>query len=80
MQFGTYVLFPIGVMYLYGTIEDEDADLKKHYPGIFDASRIPLTPEAMSAERARIKVERLQMRKELEEKYGSVQLDEDKPK
>ncbi|KAK9470898.1 uncharacterized protein V1510DRAFT_421788 [Dipodascopsis tothii] len=75
-RFGSYVLFPIGIMYLYGSIEDETADLKKHYPEIFQPSKVPLTPEGMAAERARIRVERMQMRKDLEEKYGSVELDD----
>src|SRR5215469_2884337 len=67
-QFGLYILFPIGIMYYFGTNLDQKFSVPGFWPGPNQTHKIPFEKEEIDAELARLKARRLQLRrKRLEE-------------
>ena len=65
-QFGTYLLFPIGIMYYFGTNLDERFSVPGFWPKPEEANKVPHSREEIKAEYERI-VERQRILKERRE-------------
>lgn len=65
-QFGSYLLFPIGIMYYFGTNLDNRFAVEGFWPKADEANKIPHSREEIKAEYARI-VERQRILKERRE-------------
>ncbi|KAB8075460.1 hypothetical protein BDV29DRAFT_172008 [Aspergillus leporis] len=55
-KFGTYVLFPIGWMYYFGTNLDERFSVKDFWPTAEQSHKIPLDKEEIDQELARMRM------------------------
>jgi protein PET100 len=56
LQFGTYVLFPIGWMYYFGTNLDNRFATKDFWPTAEQSHKIPLDKEEIDQELARMRM------------------------
>ncbi|KAK4456483.1 hypothetical protein QBC42DRAFT_281205 [Cladorrhinum samala] len=61
-KFGMYVMFPIGVMYYFGTNLDERFTVPEFWPKAENANRIPLERDEIHAELERLRTRRLILR------------------
>ncbi|KAK3990235.1 protein PET100, mitochondrial [Cladorrhinum sp. PSN332] len=57
-----YVMFPIGIMYYFGTNLDERFTVPDFWPKAENANRIPLEREEIHAELERLRTRRLVVR------------------
>jgi protein PET100, fungi type len=61
-QFGFYILFPIGIMYYFGTNLDKKFSVPDFWPSPESLHKIPTEKEDINAELERLKAKRLAMR------------------
>ncbi|OCK79554.1 hypothetical protein K432DRAFT_329958 [Lepidopterella palustris CBS 459.81] len=67
-KFGMYILFPIGIMYYFGTNLDNRFSVPDFWPKEEQTHKIPYERDEIEAELARLKARRLALRaKRLEE-------------
>ncbi|EPS28612.1 hypothetical protein POX_f07692 [Penicillium oxalicum] len=71
-KFGTYVLFPIGWMYYFGTNLDDRFHVKNFWPTAEQSHKIPLDKEEIDKELARMRALDA-LRKERREKEQAAQ-------
>ncbi|KAK6463771.1 hypothetical protein DFJ63DRAFT_135687 [Scheffersomyces coipomensis] len=76
-KFGFYLLTPICVMYYVGIDSDEKFNLPGFWPDPSTLNQIPKEPYEIQAEIARIRRERVEKRKRLEEKARLLGIEED---
>ena len=62
-QFGLYILFPIGIMYYFGTNLDNKFSVPGFWPGPNQTHKIPFEKEEIDAELARLRARRLELRR-----------------
>lgn len=62
LQFGMYVLFPIGIMYYFGTNLDDRFAVPEFWPKAENANRIPTERDEIHAELQRLRARRLYQR------------------
>jgi len=62
LQFGMYVMFPIGIMYYFGTNLDSRFTVPDFWPKPENANKVPLEREEISAELERLRARRLYLR------------------
>lgn len=67
-QFGMYILFPIGIMYYFGTNLDGKFSTPDFWPKPEQTHRIPYEREEIKAELERLKARNLQMKRLREER------------
>jgi len=71
-KFGMYILFPIAMMYYYGTNLDNRFSVPDFWPKPEQTNRIPFEKEEIHSELERLRQRRLFLRdKRLEEEQGS---------
>ncbi|KAK3900176.1 hypothetical protein C8A05DRAFT_36201 [Staphylotrichum tortipilum] len=63
-KFGMYVMFPIGVMYYFGTNLDNRFSVPDFWPKPENANRVPLERDEIHAELERLRTRRLQLREQ----------------
>ncbi|CAK7244733.1 MAG: hypothetical protein STHCBS139747_006279 [Sporothrix thermara] len=61
-KFGMYVLFPIGIMYYFGTNLDDRFVVPDFWPKPENANRIPTERDEIHAELERLRTRRLYLR------------------
>ncbi|KAK7936615.1 uncharacterized protein PG986_015053 [Apiospora aurea] len=61
-KFGMYVMFPIGIMYYFGTNLDERFAVPDFWPKPENANKVPLDRDEIQAELARLRARRLYLR------------------
>ncbi|KAK8061187.1 hypothetical protein PG997_015408 [Apiospora hydei] len=61
-KFGMYVMFPIGIMYYFGTNLDERFAVPEFWPKPENANKVPLDRDEIQAELARLRARRLYLR------------------
>lgn len=61
-QFGLYVMFPIGIMYYFGTNLDHRFAVPDFWPKPEHANKVPLEREEIHAELERLRAKRLYIR------------------
>ncbi|KAM7202300.1 hypothetical protein V8F20_004467 [Naviculisporaceae sp. PSN 640] len=61
-KFGMYVMFPIGIMYYFGTNLDERFSVPDFWPKPEQTNKIPLEREEIQAELERLRQKRLYLR------------------
>ncbi|KAK7991137.1 hypothetical protein PG990_015417 [Apiospora arundinis] len=61
-KFGMYVMFPIGIMYYFGTNLDERFAVPDFWPKAENANTVPLDRDEIQAELARLRARRLYLR------------------
>ena len=59
VQFGMYVMFPIGIMYYFGTNLDSRFNVPAFWPKAEHANKVPFEREEISAELERLRARRL---------------------
>lgn len=64
IQFGMYVMFPIGIMYYFGTNLDARFAVPEFWPKPENANKIPLDRDEISAELERLRTRRLFLREQ----------------
>jgi protein PET100 len=64
LQFGMYVMFPIGVMYYFGTNLDNRFSVPDFWPKPENVNRIPLERDEIQAELVRLRERRLYLREQ----------------
>lgn len=62
MQFGLYILFPIGYMYYFGTNLEERFTVPDFWPKEGQTHKIPYEKDEIQSELARLKARRLALR------------------
>ena len=62
-QFGMYILFPIGIMYYFGTNLDGKFSVPDFWPKPEQTHRIPYEREEIKAELERIKARNVEVKK-----------------
>ena len=62
LQFGMYVMFPIGIMYYFGTNLDNRFAVPDFWPKPEQANRVPLERDEIRAELERLRARRLHNR------------------
>ncbi|KAK4175610.1 hypothetical protein QBC36DRAFT_291303 [Triangularia setosa] len=73
-KFGMYVMFPIGIMYYFGTNLDSRFSVPDFWPRAENANKIPLERDEIDAELQRLRARRLYLRdKRLAEQGGQQQ-------
>ena len=73
-QFGMYVMFPIGIMYYFGTNLDERFAVPEFWPKPDQANKVPLERDEIHAELQRLRARRLYLRdKRLEQEARQQQ-------
>ncbi|KAI8634631.1 hypothetical protein F5Y19DRAFT_469693 [Xylariaceae sp. FL1651] len=71
-KFGMYVMFPIGIMYYFGTNLDERFAVPAFWPKPEQANRVPLDKDEIHAELERLRTRRLYLRdRRLEQEAAS---------
>ncbi|KAL2271532.1 hypothetical protein VTJ83DRAFT_903 [Remersonia thermophila] len=63
-KFGMYVMFPIGIMYYFGTNLDSRFTVPDFWPKPENANRVPLEREEIHAELERLRARRLYLREQ----------------
>ncbi|KAK1751596.1 hypothetical protein QBC47DRAFT_405618 [Echria macrotheca] len=58
-KFGMYVMFPIGIMYYFGTNLDSRFNVPDFWPKAEHANKVPLDRDEISAELERLRARRL---------------------
>ncbi|KAI5860535.1 hypothetical protein GGS23DRAFT_227829 [Durotheca rogersii] len=61
-KFGIYVMFPIGIMYYFGTNLDERFAVPEFWPRPEQAHRVPFDRDEIRAELERLRARRLYLR------------------
>ncbi|KAI0166579.1 hypothetical protein GGR57DRAFT_510205 [Xylariaceae sp. FL1272] len=61
-KFGMYVMFPIGIMYYFGTNLDERFSVPDFWPKPEQANKVPLDRDEIHAELQRLRNRRLYLR------------------
>lgn len=61
-QFTMYVMFPIGIMYYFGTNIDHEYAVPAFWPKQHDANKVPLDRDEIHAELERLRARRLYLR------------------
>ncbi|KAF2837012.1 hypothetical protein M501DRAFT_938672 [Patellaria atrata CBS 101060] len=61
-KFGMYILFPIGIMYYFGTNLDQRFSVPDFWPNPNQVNKIPTEREDIEAELKRLKARRLALR------------------
>ena len=67
MQFGMYILFPISIMYYFGTNLDGKFSVPDFWPKPEQTHRIPYEREEIAKELERLKVRNLEYKRRREE-------------
>ncbi|KAL2164352.1 hypothetical protein VTH06DRAFT_3568 [Thermothelomyces fergusii] len=63
-KFGMYVMFPIGVMYYFGTNLDSRFSVPGFWPKPENANKVPLERDEIHAELERLRTRRLYLREQ----------------
>ncbi|KAK7749074.1 hypothetical protein SLS62_008469 [Diatrype stigma] len=63
-KFGMYVMFPIGIMYYFGTNLDERFAVPDFWPKPEQANKVPFEREEIQAELQRLRARRLLLREQ----------------
>lgn len=61
-QFGMYIMFPIAIMYYYGTNLDNRFSVPDFWPKAGQTNRVPFEKDEIAAELERLKARRLYLR------------------
>ncbi|KAF3065277.1 hypothetical protein GL218_01864 [Daldinia childiae] len=61
-KFGMYVMFPIGIMYYFGTNLDERFAVPDFWPKAEQANKVPIDRDEIHAELQRLRARRLYLR------------------
>ncbi|KAF1810299.1 hypothetical protein P152DRAFT_421525 [Eremomyces bilateralis CBS 781.70] len=61
-KFGFYIMFPIGIMYYFGTNLDSKFSVDGFWPSKEQSNKIPTEPEDIRAELERLRRRRLERR------------------
>ncbi|XXH04426.1 alpha 1,2 mannosyltransferase [Hypoxylon texense] len=61
-KFGMYVMFPIGIMYYFGTNLDERFSVPDFWPKPEQANKVPTDKDEIHAELQRLRARRLYLR------------------
>ncbi|EGS20872.1 uncharacterized protein CTHT_0027100 [Thermochaetoides thermophila DSM 1495] len=61
-KFGLYVMFPIGIMYYFGTNLDERFAVTNFWPKPENANKVPTDRDEIKAELERLRARRLYLR------------------
>ncbi|KAI1799938.1 hypothetical protein F4811DRAFT_557317 [Daldinia bambusicola] len=61
-KFGMYVMFPIGIMYYFGTNLDERFAVPDFWPKPEQANKVPMDRDEIQAELQRLRARRLYIR------------------
>ncbi|KAI0097076.1 hypothetical protein F4814DRAFT_125413 [Daldinia grandis] len=61
-KFGMYVMFPIGIMYYFGTNLDERFAVPDFWPKAEQANKVPMDRDEIHAELQRLRARRLYLR------------------
>jgi len=69
-KFGMYILFPIGIMYYYGTNLDKRFSVPDFWPKPEQSNKIPFEKDEIQAELERLRRKRLFLRQKRLEKEG----------
>jgi protein PET100 len=77
LQFGFYLLTPICVMYYVGLDTDAKFNLPGFWPDPSTLNQVPKEPHEIQAEVARIRRERADRRRRLEEKARELGIEEE---
>ncbi|KAI9802830.1 MAG: hypothetical protein M1833_001429 [Piccolia ochrophora] len=80
-KFGIYIMFPIGIMYYFGTNLDHRFQVPDFWPKPEQSHKIPFDREEINDELERLKAKRLERRRrrvELEERLGAAAADIEK--
>jgi len=72
-KFGMYVMFPIAIMYYYGTNLDARFAVPDFWPKPEQTNRIPFEKDEIRSELERLRQRRLFLRDKRLEKEGGVQ-------
>lgn len=72
-QFGMYILFPIGIMYYFGTNLDGKFSVPDFWPKPGQTHKIPHEREEIAAELERLKQKRLALRAQRSEQETKAQ-------
>ncbi|KAL2136113.1 hypothetical protein VTI74DRAFT_5336 [Chaetomium olivicolor] len=63
-KFGMYVMFPIGIMYYFGTNLDNRFSVPDFWPKPENANKVPLERDEIHAELERLRARRLYLREQ----------------
>jgi protein PET100, fungi type len=69
-QFGMYIMFPIAIMYYYGTNLDNRFSVPDFWPKPEQTNRIPFERDEIKSELERLKQRRLYLREKRLERDG----------
>ncbi|KAK4152846.1 hypothetical protein C8A00DRAFT_34417 [Chaetomidium leptoderma] len=61
-KFGMYVMFPIGIMYYFGTNLESRFAVPEFWPKAENANKVPFDRDEIHAELERLRTRRLQLR------------------
>ena len=73
MQFGMYIMFPIAIMYYYGTNLDNRFSVPDFWPKPEQTNRVPFEREEIRAELERLRGRRLFLRDQRLEREAKLQ-------
>ncbi|KAI1816776.1 hypothetical protein GGS20DRAFT_583122 [Poronia punctata] len=77
-KFGMYVMFPIGIMFYFGTNLDERFAVPEFWPRPEQANRVPFEKDEIQAELQRLRTRRLYLRdRRLEQEAAGMKSRED---
>ncbi|KAJ1337274.1 protein PET100 [Microdochium nivale] len=74
-KFGMYVMFPIGIMYYFGTNLDERFSVPEFWPKASEGNKVPFEKDEIHAELARLRAKRLYLRDQRlaeEKRYNEI--------
>ncbi|KXJ88775.1 hypothetical protein Micbo1qcDRAFT_206925 [Microdochium bolleyi] len=74
-KFGMYVMFPIGIMYYFGTNLDERFNVPDFWPKAEEGNKVPFEKDEIHAELARLRAKRLYLRDQRlaeEKRYNEI--------
>ena len=73
LQFGIYILFPVGIMYYFGTNLDNRFSVPEFWPKPGQTHQIPFEKEDITSELERLKRRRLTLREERLERASGTE-------
>ncbi|KAF2180232.1 hypothetical protein K469DRAFT_291015 [Zopfia rhizophila CBS 207.26] len=72
-KFGMYILFPIGIMYYFGTNLDDRFSVPEFWPKQEQTHKIPYEREEIKSELERLRAKRLALRQQRLEEGAQAQ-------
>ncbi|KAF2861167.1 hypothetical protein K470DRAFT_270027 [Piedraia hortae CBS 480.64] len=80
LKFGLYIMFPIGIMYYFGTNLESRFSIPNFWPKPEQTNKIPFEKDEIEEELARLRERRLRRRAKRLESEATDKLDEITPK